>query len=49
LTRLDRLEETLRREVHDSGNTLAAYVGELEHRLEASQVIPSDGGRRPST
>jgi uncharacterized integral membrane protein len=33
LTRLDRLETELRAEVERSGNTLAAYIGELEDRL----------------
>jgi uncharacterized integral membrane protein len=30
---VDRAEETLRSEVERSGNTLAAYIGELEDRL----------------
>jgi uncharacterized integral membrane protein len=31
--RVDRAEETLRGEVERAGNTLAAYIGELEDRL----------------
>lgn len=42
LARLDQLEDVLRKEVHDSGNTLAAYIGELENRLENNQNIRSD-------
>jgi hypothetical protein len=33
-TRLDQLDEDLRSAVEQSGNTLAAYIGELEDRLE---------------
>ena len=33
IARLDRTEEQLRGEIERSGNTLAAYVGELEERL----------------
>ncbi len=34
LTRLDQLENDLRAAVEQSGNTLAAYIGEIEDRLE---------------
>ena len=34
LTRLDQLENDLRVAVEQSGNTLAAYIGEIEDRLE---------------
>jgi hypothetical protein len=34
LARLDRLDRDLRSELEQSGNTLAAYIGELEDRLE---------------
>jgi hypothetical protein len=40
LTRLDTLEKTLRATVEQSGNSLSAYIGELEDRL-------SPGGGRP--
>lgn len=33
IQRLDRLETTLRDEIDRAGNTLAAYIGELEERL----------------
>ncbi len=34
LARLERMESGLRESVEQSGNTLAAYIGELEDRLE---------------
>jgi uncharacterized integral membrane protein len=34
LARLDQLQQTLRSEIERAGNTLAAYIGELEQRLE---------------
>ena len=34
LARLDDLERDLRAVVEQSGNTLAAYIGEIEDRLE---------------
>jgi hypothetical protein len=33
-TRLDQLERDLRASVEQTGNTLAAYIGELEDRVE---------------
>jgi uncharacterized integral membrane protein len=33
-TRLDQLERDLRAAIEQSGNTIAAYIGELEDRLE---------------
>ncbi len=42
LARLDSVQESLRKELQDSGNTLAAYVGELENRLEDRQLLRSD-------
>ena len=33
MQRLDRLETTIRAEIDRAGNTLAAYIGELEERL----------------
>ena len=42
-TRLDQLDRDLRSAVEESGNTLAAYIGELEDRLEKkTQVQTSD-------
>lgn len=37
LARLDQLERELRVVVEQSGNTLAAYIGEVEDRLERGQ------------
>ena len=37
-TRLDRLDRDLRSVVEQAGNTLAAYIGELEDRLERGQT-----------
>lgn len=34
-TRVSEAEQALRTEIEHAGNTLAAYIGELEHRLEA--------------
>ena len=38
LARLDNVERDLRAAVEQSGNTLAAYIGEIEDRLERSVV-----------
>jgi uncharacterized integral membrane protein len=32
--RLERMEQTLREEIQNTGNSLAAYIGELEERLD---------------
>ncbi len=37
-TRLDRLDRDLRSVVEEAGNTLAAYIGELEDRLERGKT-----------
>ena len=34
ISRIDQLERDLRAVTENSGNTLAAYIGELEDRLE---------------
>ena len=34
LARLDELERDIRAAIEQSGNTLAAYIGEIEDRLE---------------
>lgn len=40
LERINRLESDLRQEIHDTGNTLSAYIGELEERLERRGSTP---------
>lgn len=40
LARIDRLESGLRAALSDSNNTLAAYLGELEDRLEREGRVP---------
>jgi len=37
-TRLDRLDQDLRAVVEQAGNTIAAYIGELEDRLERNKA-----------
>jgi hypothetical protein len=49
LARLDSVQESLHKELQDSGNTLAAYIGELENRLEDSQVLRPDGTQTTRT
>ena len=44
VTRLDQLDRDLRSTVEQSGNTLAAYLGEIEDRFERTI-----GGKVPST
>jgi len=44
-TRLDRLDRDLRSVVEQAGNTLAAYIGELEDRLERGKT---EGDSHPS-
>ena len=44
-TRLDRLDRDLRSVVEQAGNTLAAYIGELEDRLEKGKT---EGDPRPT-
>jgi uncharacterized integral membrane protein len=43
--KLDQLQHDLREEIHTAGNTLAAYIGELEERLERRELSAAD---RPS-
>lgn len=40
LARIDKLEHELRTSMEQSGNTLAAYIGELEDRLEKMSLPP---------
>jgi hypothetical protein len=49
LARLDQLEEKLLTAVEQSGNSLAACIGELEDRLERKEEqLPSQGQRSAS-
>lgn len=41
LARIDKLEHEFRTFMEQSGNTLAAYIGELEDRLEKISISPS--------
>lgn len=41
LVRIDKLEHESRSFMEQSGNTLAAYIGELEDRLEKISIPPS--------
>lgn len=41
LARVDQLEHDLRTSIEQSGNTLAAYIGELDERLEKREVPPA--------
>lgn len=43
LARIDQLEHDLRSFAEQSGNTLAAYIGELEDRLEKTRNPPTGG------
>lgn len=43
LARIDQLEQDLRSFIEQSGNSLAAYIGELEDRLEKREIPPSRG------
>jgi hypothetical protein len=40
LTRVTALEATLRSEIDRAINTMSAYVGELEDRLERTGALP---------
>jgi hypothetical protein len=42
LERMERLEQGLRVLIEQSGNGLAAHIGELEDRLEKASVLPVD-------
>lgn len=41
LARLEQSEAALRQDIERAGNTLAAYIGELEDRLERRDATPS--------
>jgi hypothetical protein len=38
VSRVDAAEQALRTDIEHAGNTLAAYIGEFEHRLESSKA-----------
>ena len=40
LERINRMESGLRQDIHDTGNSLSAYIGELEERLERRGGAP---------
>jgi uncharacterized integral membrane protein len=40
LERINRMETGLRQDIHDSSNSLSAYIGELEERLEGRGGTP---------
>lgn len=41
VSRLDRAQEAARASQEETSNTLSAYIGELEDRLERAQVVPA--------
>lgn len=43
LARIEQLERDVREQVEQSGNTLAAYIGELEDRLQHKGTPPASG------
>ena len=47
--RLDLLRQALQRQLDDVGNSLAAYIGEVEDRLERRRLLrpPDDPNRSP--
>ena len=42
LERMERLERDLRVLIEQSGNGLAAHIGELEDRLEKVSMLPTE-------
>jgi len=45
VSRVDAAEQALRTDIEHAGNTLAAYIGELEHRLDSSGADRAGGDR----
>ena len=43
VSRIDAAEHALRTDIEHAGNTLAAYIGQLEHRLESSTTDRAEG------
>jgi len=48
LSRLDRAEEAARASQEETSNTLSAYIGELEDRLERAHLVPDQFERHDS-
>lgn len=40
LERINRMESALRQDIHDTGNSLSAYIGELDDRVEKLGPAP---------
>jgi len=49
MSRLDRAQEAARASQEEASNTLSAYIGELEDRLERAQVVPAQYERHDDT
>lgn len=45
LARLDKLDDSVRSTMQDANNTVAAYLGELEDKLERDSVTHASSGR----
>ena len=45
-SRVDAAEQALRTDIEHAGNTLAAYIGELEHRLDLPAADRASADRR---
>jgi hypothetical protein len=41
MARVDQLDQDLRTVLEQSGNSFAAYIGQLEDRLERTKVLPA--------
>lgn len=46
VSRVDAAEQALRTDIEHAGNTLAAYIGELEHRLDSPTADRASADRR---
>jgi len=46
VSRVDAAEQALRTDIEHAGNTLAAYIGELEHRLDSPAAERASVDRR---
>jgi len=49
LSRLDRAHEAALASQEETSNTLSAYIGELEDRLERAQLVPAQFERHDNT
>ena len=45
VSRVDTAEQALRTDIEHAGNTLAAYIGQLEHQLDSSGIDRAEGDR----